>query len=150
MVDPDDDPIEEILARSRERAVCFQAWLDHLRAGDPGFAEASLLQPWDMSEWQASVYLLTGCDEVWRALGAAVLAEHSIEPVHHELENPRRPWSSSEDQVMQWAAHFWNVDSRSVDFPWQFEQFYFYRWVAACHLRKQLPPALTVTEGGAR
>jgi hypothetical protein len=39
MTDPDDDPIEEILARSRDRAERFQAWLEQLRAGDPTFAE---------------------------------------------------------------------------------------------------------------
>jgi hypothetical protein len=35
MTDPDDDPIEEILARSRDRAERIQAWLEQLRAGDP-------------------------------------------------------------------------------------------------------------------
>ncbi len=55
MTDPDDDPIKEILARSRDRNARFEAWLDHLRAGDPVFAQASVLYPWDMSEWQGVV-----------------------------------------------------------------------------------------------
>jgi hypothetical protein len=126
--------------------VRFQAWLDHLRAGDPAFAEVSVLYSWDASEWQSGIYLLTGCDEVWRVLGADVIADRSIEAVVDELEDAKRGWSSSERAVMAWAAHFWNVDGpHPVVFPWQFEQFYFYRWVTACHLRKLIPPALTVT-----
>ena len=49
MVDPNDDPVDEILARSRDRAERYAAWLAHLRAGDPAFAEASALYPPDMS-----------------------------------------------------------------------------------------------------
>lgn len=59
MIDPDDDPIGEILARSRERAERFGRSLDQLRSGDPAFAEASGSYPSDMSEWQSAVYLLT-------------------------------------------------------------------------------------------
>lgn len=40
-----------------------------LRSGDPTFAEASARYPDHMSEWQAAVYLLTGSDVVWAALG---------------------------------------------------------------------------------
>ena len=65
--------------------------------------------------------------------------------MHHELENPHRPWSGSEDAVMQWAAHFWNVDSGQVVFPWNFEEFYFQRWIIACHLRQKMSPALTLS-----
>ena len=146
MIGPDDDPIDELLARSRDRAERFKRWLDHLRCGDPSFAEASALYPWDMTEWQAAVYLMTGCDLVWGALGAAVLAERSIAPVIRELEHPRRAWSSSEDAVMVWAAHFWDVDLWPAKFPYVFEQFYFRRRVTACHLRQAIPPALTVVE----
>ena len=32
--------------------------------------------------------------------------------------------------------------------PSVFEQFLFYRWVTACHLRQRIPPALTVTGAG--
>jgi hypothetical protein len=51
MIDPDEDPVEQILARS------FGRWLEHLRSGDPAFAEASGSYPSDMSEWQSAVYL---------------------------------------------------------------------------------------------
>jgi hypothetical protein len=40
MIDPDSDPIEEILARSRCAERC-ELRLDHLRSGDLAFAEAS-------------------------------------------------------------------------------------------------------------
>src|SRR5437899_12681268 len=110
MADPDDDPLEEIFARARDRVDRFQLWLERLRSGDPAFAEASALYPPDMSEWQSAVYLLTGCEEVWGELGADVVAARSIAPVLRELEQPRRPWASSENAVMQWACHFWDGD----------------------------------------
>jgi hypothetical protein len=68
MADPDDDPVDEILARSRDRAERYAIWLTHLRSGDPAFGEASALYPPDMSEWQSAVYLLTGNDGVWGEL----------------------------------------------------------------------------------
>ena len=37
-------------------------------------------------------------------------------------------------------------DGWPARFPYGFEQFLFYRWVTACHLRQRVPPALTVTE----
>jgi hypothetical protein len=148
MTDPDDDPVEEILARSRDRAERFGAWPEQLRVGDPTFAEASALYPWDMSEWQAAVYRLTGCEQVWGTVGAAVLAERSIAPVLREIKNPGRAWSSSEKPGMTWAAHFWDVDP--ARFPAVFESFYFRRWITACHLRQQMPPALTVSGGERR
>jgi hypothetical protein len=143
---PDDDPIEDVLARSRDRATRFSQYLAHLRAGDPRFADASALYPEDMSEWQSAVYLMTGCDLFWAALGAAVREERSIGPVVHELRNCRRAWSSSERMVMSWSSHFWDVDQWPAKFPYVFEQFYFHRWVTACHLRQRIPPALTVME----
>ena len=145
MVDPDDDPLEDVLARARDRAARYAVWLEHLRSGDPAFAEASALYPADMSEWQSAVYLLTGNDGVWGELGAAVMQDRSIGPVIGELERPGRPWASSQDAVMRWAAHFWDVDRWPAKFPYVFEQFLFYRWVTACHLRQRIPPALTVT-----
>ena len=80
------------------------------RSGDSAFAEASALYPPDMSEWQAAVYLLSGCEEVWGELGGRVMRERSIAPVIEELESPRRPWGSSEDAVMQSAGDFWDVE----------------------------------------
>jgi hypothetical protein len=143
---PDDDPIEDVLARARHRSKRCTAWLDQLRAGDPPFAEASALYPEDMSEWQSAVYLLTGNDLVWGALGRDVIGQRSIGPAIDDLEEPRRAWSSSEDAVMAWAAHFWDVDRKPAKFPYVFEQFLFYRWITACHLRQRIPPALTVTK----
>jgi len=143
----EDDPVEDVLAQLRERDARFQLWLEHLRAGDPAFAEASALQSWDSTEWQSAVYLLTGCDVVWRSLGARVLGDRSIAPVIREDQDPSRGWSHSERDVMAWAAHFWNVDANDVTgFPWVFEQFLFQRWITACHLRRKMPPALAITD----
>ena len=140
--DGEEEPLEQTLAYARDRAERFQAWLEQLRAGDPVFAEASGLHPWDMSEWQGAVYLLTGCDLVWSALAASVIAERSIGPAIYELAEPRRAWSASETAVMAWAAHFWDVGQRATPFPWMFEEFYFQRWITACHLRHRSTPAL--------
>jgi hypothetical protein len=125
----DDELIEDLLSRSRDREQRFNVWLDQLRAGDPAFAEASLFYPADMGEWHAAVYLLTGCDQVWLALAQHVLSDVSIAPVINELEDNRRAWSSSEDAVMRWAAPFWDVDRWPAKFPHVFEAYYFRRWV---------------------
>ena len=150
MADPDDDPLKHALARARDRAERYGVWLEHLRGSDPTFAEASALYPLDMSGWQSAVYLRAGNDGVWGELGGRAMQERSIGPVTRELGSPRRPWASSKDAVMRWAAHFWDVDRRPARFRYVFEQFLFYRWVAACHLRQRIPPALTVTGGGGR
>lgn len=144
--DEPDDGLDEILARSRDRTVRYDAWLAHLRAAEPTFTEASAVYPADMSEWQSAVYLLTGCEDVWAALGNAVIADQSIAPVIAELATPRRAWSASGRTVMEWAAHFWDVDRWPAKFPYVFEQFYFHRWVVACHLRKHISPALAITQ----
>jgi hypothetical protein len=115
-------------------------FIDHLRAQDPAFAEASVLHPDDMGEWQAAVYLLTCCDPVWRVLGAAVMAERSVAPIISEIENPRRAWSASEGEVMAWAAHFWELRRHRADFPSTFQSFLFERWIAALHLRDGRAP----------
>ena len=75
MIDRADDLIEEALARSRDRGARFKRWLERLRGGDPAFAEPSVLYSRDLSEWQAAVYLLTGCEQVWSVLGADALAD---------------------------------------------------------------------------
>ena len=49
MLDADDDPLEEVFARARDRAERFELSLGHLRSGGPAFAEASALYPWDMA-----------------------------------------------------------------------------------------------------
>jgi hypothetical protein len=114
----------------------------------PRSPEASLHYPADMGEWQAAVYLLTGCDQVWLALAQHVLGDVSIAPVINELEDRRRAWSSSEDAVMRWAAHFWDVDRWPAKFPYVFEMYYFRRWVTACHLYRRITPAVpSGTEG---
>jgi hypothetical protein len=140
----------DALADICDREARFKLWLDQVRAGDPAFAEASALYPWDMGEWQAAVYLLTGCGEVWRALGAPVLAERSLGPVVAELQSPRRPWAASEDAVMEWAAHFWDVDRSRVKFPYVFQRFYLQRWIVACHLRQRIPLDPSIAGGGGR
>jgi hypothetical protein len=143
----DDEPLEDLLARSRDRAQQFDSWLDQLRAGDPAFAEASALYPADMNEWQAAVYLLTGCQQIWRALARDVLTEVTIAPVVNELEHPSRAWSSSEEAVMRWAAHFWDVYLSQATFPYVFETYYFRRWITACHLYKRITPAFPSDTG---
>lgn len=35
-------------------------------------------------------------------------------------------------------------------FPYVFKECYFRRWITACHLYRKIPPALTITERGAR
>ena len=52
----------------------------------------------------------TGCDGVWEALGASVLADHSIGLVVSELAKPRRARSSSKTKVIRWSAHRWDAD----------------------------------------
>ena len=73
----------------------------------------------------------------------------SIAPVIYELEDRRRAWSSSEDAVMRWAAHFWD-DRWPARFPHVFETYYFRRWVTACHLYKRITPGLPTDTGGDR
>ncbi len=111
-------------------------FIGRLRAQDPAFAEASVLQPDDMGEWQAAVYLLTGCGPIWRVLGAAAMAERSMAPIISEIENTRRAWSASETQVMVWAAHFWEFRRNRAEFPFALGEPLFDRWIAALHLRK--------------
>jgi hypothetical protein len=124
-------------------------FINQLRAQDPAFAEASVLYPDDMGEWQAAVYLLTGCDPVWRVLGAAAMAEHSMAPIISEIENPRRAWSASEDEVMAWAAHFWELRRYPAKFPSTFQSFLFERWIAALHLRDGRAPMARLVQAAA-
>jgi hypothetical protein len=145
-----DEPLEDLLARSRDHAQQFNVWLDQLREGDPALGEASLHYPADMGEWQAAVYLLTGCNQVWLTLAQHVLGDVSIAPVINELEDRHRAWSSSEDAVMRWATHFWDVNRWPAKFPYVFETYYFRRWVTACHLYRRITPALPSGAGGER
>ena len=103
-----------------------------------------------MDEWQAAVYLLTGCDEVSLALAQNVLSDVSVPPVISELEDRRRARSSSEDTIVRWAAHFWDVDRWPSRFPDVFETFYFRRWVTACHLYRRMTPAVPSDTRGER
>lgn len=142
--------LDELLAESRERANQFVLWLARLRAGDAAFAETSVLYPADMNEWRAATYLLAGCEQVWSAVKQDVLRDRSIAAVIHQLDQPRRAWSSSEEAVMRWAAHFWDVDRSEVTFPYAFERFYFHRWITACQLYKRMPPTATTANGSSR
>ena len=81
MGDPDDEALEDALARARDRTERYGVWLEHLRGGHPAFAEASALYPPAMSEWQSAVYLLAGNDGVWGELGGRVMHERSIGPM---------------------------------------------------------------------
>jgi hypothetical protein len=115
------------------------SFLDRLRDQDPAFADASVLYDDHMGEWQAAVYLLTGCEPVWGALGAAVMAERSMIPVSSEIFNARRAWRASEGEAMAWAAHFWEAGHRA-NFPAAFQAPLFDRWITALHLRKGRAP----------
>jgi hypothetical protein len=150
MLPHEPDTIDQLLAHSRQRALRFTVWLAQLRADDQAFAEASTLYPADMNEWQAATYMLTGCEQVWTAVKRHVLQDFSIAAVIDELDRPRRAWSSSEEAVMRWAVHFWDVDRSSVTFPYVFEHFYFQRWITASQLYKRIPPTPTTTNGSPR
>ena len=128
----------------------FSLWLDQLRACDLSFAEASTLHPADMREWQAGVYLLTGCDTVWSELGGRVLTERSLKATVDELDQPHRWWAPGEDAAIRWAAHFWDVRHSGPGFPSEFDHLHFRRWVNACHLYKRVAPTLTITNRGVR
>jgi hypothetical protein len=137
----DNDPLTDSFAEAREERGRYDAFLAALRESDPVFAEASPLMPNDMSEWQAAVYLLAGSDEIWPAVGGAVLHHRSLGPVIWELDDPRRPWSSSEGQVLVWSAHLWDADRHQARFPYEFDRYNFRRWITAVHLRGGLAPA---------
>jgi hypothetical protein len=117
-------------------------FIDQLRARDPAFAEASVPYDYDMGEWQSAVYLLTGCEPIWRALGGAVMAERSMLPVFSQIGNPRQAWSASETEVMAWAAHFWEFRRNRANFPSTFQGPLFDRWIIALHLRQSVVPAV--------
>ena len=148
MFHADRDALEATLTRARDHAARFARWLEHLRAADPEFAEASALHPNDEGEWQAAVYLLIGCNEVWNLLARDVLAHASIAPVIEELAKPRRAWCSSEYAVMEWSVHFWNLDRWPAKFPYVFEHHDFERWITACHLYMRITPAHTSSQEG--
>lgn len=116
------------------------SFLDRLRDQDPAFAKASVLYDDEMGEWQAAVYLLSGCEPVWEALGAAVIAERSMVPVFSEIFNARRAWTASESEVMAWAAHFWDAPGHRANFPSTFQGLLLDRWTTAVHLRKGRAP----------
>lgn len=142
-------PVEITLEHLRSRDQQFHCWLDKLRDAELTFARASALQPADWGEWQAAVYLLTGCSQAWTVLGPEVLATGSIAPVIDELEHHRRGWSSGEHAVLAWTAHFWDTGRPEVGFPCSLDEQHFYRWITACHLYKHSTP-LDYRNRGAR
>lgn len=150
MLPHDDHPLEDPVARSRAQAHQFGLWLEQLRSSDPTFAEASTIYPDDMGEWQAAIYLLTGCRETWRTFAHDVLADVSIAPVITELEHPTRGWSHSESTILEWAALFWDVGQRPAGFPYVFDEPRFRRWITACHLYQRQAPAPAITNGALR
>jgi hypothetical protein len=118
----------------------FAVFLAQLRAVEPPFAEASVMQPDEVGQWHAAVYLLTGCGPAWDALGPAVVAQSSLGAVREALESPRR-WTESERAAMEWALHFWRPDSFPATFP-AFRGFLFTRWIVAAHLRQGVVPVI--------
>ncbi len=126
-VEDDDDPVEDVLARAADRAARYRRRPPHLRTRDLAFAEASVLYPQDMGEWQSAVYLLSGHQLIWGQLGARIMSDRTLAAVIAELEHPTRPWSSSAATVLRWAAHFSDVERWPAKFPYVFEQAYFAR-----------------------
>lgn len=124
--------------------MAFGSFVAGLRDGDASFAEASVLHPEGMGEWQAPVYLLSGSWVVWGRLGAAVMKSRSISPVVEELEDPTYGWSGGERELLVWAAHFWNLVDYPAHFPYRFDQFNFRRWILACQLYKGLAPDISL------
>jgi len=124
-------------ARAAERA--FASFVAGLRNADPRFAEASALHKDGMGEWQAAVYLLSGCGQLSSVLGPAVMRERSLAPVFAEIEKPRRAWSGGEHQVLIWAAHFWS-DNQAASLPYVFDPYLYSRWLVALHLRRGFAP----------
>jgi hypothetical protein len=102
--------------------------------------------PNEMSEWQAAIYLVASSDEIWPALGGPVLHDRSLGPVICERDDPRRPWSSSERQVLVWSAHLWDADRHQARLPYEFDRYNFRRWITAVHLRGGLAPAFSCRE----
>lgn len=134
------DSLSAAIERASGDATAFGSFLARLRDGDASFAEASVLRPEDMGEWQAATFLLTGCHVVWSKLGTVVMESRSVGPVIEELEAPTYGWSGGEREVLVWAAHFWDLERYPAHFPYRFDQFNFRRWIVACHLRKGLAP----------
>lgn len=116
--------------------------LSRLRSAEPRFAEASILQPDEVGGWHAAVYLLTGCEPVWEALGSAIVAQGSLEPVREELNVAGSAWTSSQRAAMEWALHFWRPDRFTAGYPATFQRFLFTRWIVASFLRKGLAPTI--------
>jgi hypothetical protein len=116
--------------------------LSRLRSAEPRFAEASILQPDEVGGWHAAVYLLTGCEPVWTALGSAVVAQGSLEPVREELNVASGVWTTTDRMAMEWALHFWRPDRFTAAYPATFGRFLFTRWIVASFLRKGLAPTI--------
>ncbi len=144
---PHEQTLQQLLAASRLQHTRYALWLKQLRDDDPDFAHASVRYPNDANEWQAATYLLSGCPPVWSAFGDLVLAEVSIAPIIFELDEPSRPWSTSEQAVLEWAAHFWDVGHSDVRFPHVFDSHNFRRWITACHLYRRTMPEVPFTGG---
>lgn len=141
--------LDQPLPDSRQRATHYAPWLAQVRTDDRTFAEASTPYPADMNEWQAT-YLLTGCEQLWTAVEPEVRCDPSMAAVIRELDQPRRACSSSQEAVMRWGAHSWEVDRSKVSSPYVFKHFYFPRWIIASHPYKRVPPTPSTTNGSLR
>ena len=116
--------------------------LSRLRSAEPPFAEASILQPDEVGGWHAAVYLLTGCGSVWDALGPAIVAQASLEPIREEINVAGHAWTAGQRMAMEWALHFWRPDRFTAAYPATFDKFLFTRWIVASFLRKGLAPTI--------
>lgn len=138
MTSEERDPLSAAIERASAAERAFESFVAGLRDADASFAEASVLHPENMGEWQAPVYLLSGSWVVWARLGPAVMQSRSIGPVVEELEEPTYGWSGGERELLVWAAHFWNFQDYPAHFPYRFDGSNFARWIVACQLRKGL------------
>jgi hypothetical protein len=120
----------------------FALLLAQLRSAEPRFAEASILHPDEVGGWQAAVYLLSGCGSVWDALGPAIVAQASLEPVREELNIAGHAWTATQRTVMEWALHFWRPDQFMAGYPANLQSLLFTRWIVAAHLRKGMLPMI--------
>lgn len=124
----------------------FALLLSQLRAAEPRFAEASILQPDEVGEWHAAIYLLTGCPSVWEALGPEIVAHRSLDPVREGIQSSRELWTLDQRATMEWALHFWSPDRFPVSFPATFRRFLFTRWIVASYLRQGIPPTIRLEQ----
>jgi hypothetical protein len=136
----DNDPLPDIFAEAREERVRYDAfWLRFARA-----TPSSPRRPPSCQTTCRSSRRRSPCSRAATRSGPLSAARSStsarLAPIC-ELDGPRRPWSSSERQVLVWSAHLWDADRHQARFPYEFDRYKFRRWITAVHLRGGLAPA---------